>query len=99
MSFEFIFNCVETQAELTNIEALDVMIEGGIRTVVPSSTSELAKFNLVYGLDFCEFEMGYECSCVHSFMLAVFRVVFVASGLLNLLNFQLFVIDALIGLK
>lgn len=99
MPFEFILNSVEAEAELANVEALDVMVEGRVWTVVPGAAPKLTQFNPIDCFDFREFEMGHECSSIHSFVLAVFRVVLITCCLLDLLNLQLFIIDALVSLK
>ncbi len=66
MSLKLVFDGVETETELTDVEALDIVVERWVGTEIPSSTTKFSQLNSINALDFSDLLVSQQGGFVHS---------------------------------
>ncbi len=88
MPFEFDLKCEKTQAKITDIETVEVVVVDGIRTEVPSISGMPTELETKDCFEFSDFLMGKQFCIVHTEMRVIIwmhvSATFVKRGFLDL---------------
>ncbi len=76
MSFELFGYVEKSEAKLTNVKAVSIMIINGVRGVIPGFREVFAHLYLLHGFELGGLLMGQKRCMIHSLMLSILIVLF-----------------------